>query len=68
MSERKIVLVVDDDESMRDAVHRMLNETGFPNATYASAEELIAGGRFGEAFLPDQRFQTAVDVRARAVE
>jgi FixJ family two-component response regulator len=49
MSERKLILVVDDDESMRDAVQGLLNETGFPNATYASAEELIAGGRIGEA-------------------
>jgi FixJ family two-component response regulator len=49
MSERKLVLVVDDDEGMRDAVQGLLTETGFPNATYASAEELIAGGRIGEA-------------------
>jgi FixJ family two-component response regulator len=50
MSQRKIVLVVDDDESMRDAIHHLLNATGFANATYASGEELIAGGRIGEAF------------------
>ena len=50
MSQRKIVLVVDDDESMRDAIHELLNVTGFANATYASAEELIADGRIGEAF------------------
>ena len=50
MSQQKIVLVVDDDESMRDAIHQLLNATGFANATYASAEELLAGGRFGEAF------------------
>jgi FixJ family two-component response regulator len=50
MSQQKIVLVVDDDESMRDAIHQLLNATGFANATYASAEELIAGGRTGEAF------------------
>jgi two-component system response regulator FixJ len=49
MSERKLVLVVDDDESMRNAVQGLLNETGFPTAAYASAEELIAGGRIGEA-------------------
>src|SRR5271156_6723291 len=50
MSQQKIVLVVDDDESMRDAIHHLLNATGFANATYASGEELIAGGRIGEAF------------------
>jgi FixJ family two-component response regulator len=50
MPQRKLVLVVDDDESMRDAIHDLLNETGFASATYASAEELIAGGRIDGAF------------------
>ncbi len=49
MSERQLVLVVDDDESMRNAVQGLLTETGFANAAYASAEELIAAGRIGEA-------------------
>ena len=30
--------------------HHLLNATGFANATYASAEELIADGRIAEAF------------------
>ena len=50
MSQRKIVLVVDDDESMREAIHELLSATGFTNITYASAEELLAGGRIDEAF------------------
>jgi two-component system response regulator FixJ len=50
MSQPKLVLVVDDDESMRDAIHSLLDETGFANATYASAEALLAGGRVAEAF------------------
>jgi FixJ family two-component response regulator len=50
MSQRKIVLVVDDDESMREAIHELLSATGFTNITYASAEELLAGGRINEAF------------------
>jgi FixJ family two-component response regulator len=50
MSQRKIVLVVDDDESMREAIHELLSATGFTNVTYASAEELLAGGRIDEAF------------------
>jgi FixJ family two-component response regulator len=50
MSERKLVLIVDDDESMRDAIRDLLNAKGFASVTYASAEELIAGGRTGEAF------------------
>jgi FixJ family two-component response regulator len=50
MCQCKIVLVVDDDESMRDAIRGLLTAKGFANATYASGEELIAGGRVGEAF------------------
>jgi FixJ family two-component response regulator len=50
MSQQKLVLVVDDDESMRNAIQTLLDETGFPNATYGSAEELLADGRVGEAF------------------
>jgi two-component system, LuxR family, response regulator FixJ len=50
MPQRKLVLVVDDDESMRDAIHSLLDETGFANATYTSAEALLASGRIAEAF------------------
>ena len=50
MSKRKIVLVVDDDESMRDAISGLLDAKGFANAAYASAEELMADDRIGEAF------------------
>jgi two-component system, LuxR family, response regulator FixJ len=50
MSQPTLVLVVDDDESMRDAIHGLLDETGFANATYGSAEALLAGGRIAEAF------------------
>jgi FixJ family two-component response regulator len=50
MFERKIVLVVEDDESMREAISGLLNAKGFANVTYASAEQLIADGRIGEAF------------------
>lgn len=50
MSQRKLVLVVDDDEGMREAIHDLLNVTGFNSATYASAEELIADGSIDEAF------------------
>jgi two-component system, LuxR family, response regulator FixJ len=45
----ELVLVVDDDESMRDAIRSLLDATGFENVTYGSAEELIAGGRLGKA-------------------
>jgi FixJ family two-component response regulator len=50
MTRQRLVLVVDDDESMRNAIHGLLDETGFANATYGSAEELLADRRINEAF------------------
>jgi two-component system, LuxR family, response regulator FixJ len=38
------VLVVDDDNSMRHAIQRLLNASGLATAGYASAEELLAVG------------------------
>jgi FixJ family two-component response regulator len=38
------VLLVEDDESMRQAVERLLNAYHFECSTYASAEELLAQG------------------------
>jgi two-component system response regulator FixJ len=38
------VLVVDDDEGMREAIESLLDAAGFETATYASAEALLAGG------------------------
>ena len=38
------VLVVEDDESMRVAIERLLNAAGFATAAYASADELLAAG------------------------
>jgi FixJ family two-component response regulator len=40
----RTVLIVDDDDSMREAIERLLNVAGFQTATYASAEALLAGG------------------------
>jgi FixJ family two-component response regulator len=40
----KRVLVVEDDDSMRVAIERLLNAAGFATAVYASAEELLAVG------------------------
>jgi len=40
----KRVLVVDDDDSMRVAIERLLKAAGFATAAYASAEELLAVG------------------------
>jgi FixJ family two-component response regulator len=36
------VLVVEDDDGMREAIERLLNAAGFTTAVYASAEELLA--------------------------
>jgi FixJ family two-component response regulator len=41
------VLVVEDDDSMREAIERLLNAAGFTTAVYASAEELLAVGPVG---------------------
>jgi DNA-binding response OmpR family regulator len=38
------VLVVEDDDSMRQAIERILNASGIATAGYASAEELLAVG------------------------
>ena len=44
MDAGKRVLVVEDDESMRQATERLLNASGFATAVYGSAEELLAVG------------------------
>jgi len=38
------VLVVEDDDSMREAIERLLNAAGFGCAAYASADALLAHG------------------------
>jgi two-component system response regulator FixJ len=38
------VLVVDDDDSMRQAIQRLLDAAGMKNEAYATAEELLAAG------------------------
>jgi FixJ family two-component response regulator len=40
----KKVLVVEDDDSMRQAIERLLNVASFATAVYRSAEELLAAG------------------------
>jgi two-component system response regulator FixJ len=39
-----LVLVVDDDDSIRQAVQRLLNAAGLKNQAYATAEDLLAIG------------------------
>ena len=43
------VLVVEDDDSMREAIERLLGAAGFTTAGYATAEALLAGGGIGNA-------------------
>jgi FixJ family two-component response regulator len=43
------VLVVDDDEGMREAIESLLGAAGFATVTYASAEALLASELIGEA-------------------
>jgi FixJ family two-component response regulator len=38
------VVVVEDDQSMRGAIERLLNAAGFATVVYASAEELLVAG------------------------
>lgn len=38
------VLVVEDDDGMREAIESLLDAAGFETATYASAEAMLAGG------------------------
>jgi two-component system response regulator FixJ len=40
----KKVLIVEDDDSMRQAIERLLNVASFTTAGYQSAEELLAAG------------------------
>ena len=44
ISEGGTVLVVEDDDSMREAIERLLNAAGFGCAAYASADALLAHG------------------------
>ena len=43
------VLVVEDDDSMRVALERLLDSAGFECSAYASAEELLACDKPGDA-------------------
>lgn len=45
----KLVAIVDDDDSMRDAVHGLLKAVGLPSVTFASAEEFLKSGQQHQA-------------------
>lgn len=44
MGARRKVLVVEDDDGMREAIETLLDAAGIESAAYASAEALLAGG------------------------
>lgn len=45
---RGLVLVVEENEGMREAIDNLLDVAGFSAIAYPSAEALLAGGRLGE--------------------
>jgi FixJ family two-component response regulator len=48
MNQRSIVMIVDDDDSLRRAARRLIRSYGFAVDTFASAEEFLASGRLEE--------------------
>lgn len=44
MSERSLIAVVDDDESVRESLPDLLREFGFSARAFASAEEFLSSG------------------------
>jgi FixJ family two-component response regulator len=46
---RGLVLVVEDNEGMREAIDKLLDAAGFSAIAYSSAEDLVTDGRVDEA-------------------
>ncbi|MEX3691963.1 response regulator [Paraburkholderia sp. BR14263] len=49
MVERSLIVVVDDDESVRESLPDLLHEFGFAAQAFASAEAFLASSYVGEA-------------------
>ncbi|RQR52645.1 response regulator [Burkholderia sp. Bp9125] len=49
MAKRSLIAVVDDDESVREALPDLLREFGFAARAFGSAEAFLASGCIGEA-------------------
>ena len=47
--QRKVVMIVEDDESVRESLPDLLNELGYAARAFASAEEFLASDGIGEA-------------------
>ena len=71
---RGLVLVVEENDGMRQAIDNLLDAAGFSGITYSRAEDLIAGGRVGDALcvisdikLPvTSGFELLIELRARS--
>ncbi|WP_321932079.1 response regulator transcription factor [Paraburkholderia guartelaensis] len=48
MTDRPLIAVVDDDESVRESLPDLLREFGFAASAFASGEEFLASGCVGE--------------------
>ena len=47
-NDKFIVIIVDDDESVRRAARRLIKSYGFPVENFASADDFLASGRLSE--------------------
>ncbi len=65
----KLVVVVDDDDSMRSAVQDLLEAVGLPASGFASAEEFLSSGKQHETacLITDIRMpgMSGLDLQAR---
>jgi len=75
MGEGRRVIVVDDDDGMREAIDSLLNAAGFETSTYASAEALLSAAALDSATcvvsdlkLPSMSgLELIVELRARGM-
>ena len=69
---RDLVAVVDDDESVRNAVHGVLRSVGLKTQTFSSAEEFLESGQQTETgcLITDVQMQgmTGLELQARLAE
>jgi FixJ family two-component response regulator len=77
MTDRPLVSVVDDDESVRESLPDLLRELGFAAEVFASAEAFLASGRIAETRclildvampgMSGERLQRELKLRRQAV-
>ena len=67
----RLVAIIDDDESMRDAVQNLLNSVGIRSRSFASAEDFLRSGLQNEiaCLISDIRMpgMTGLELQARLV-